>query len=678
MPPPFKEITLLSFFSDGLKERIARDRRERMEGLHTRGGKPAGDHMKRRSELLQLKKEETVNFIERNKLPNGLGDSLIKLITVDDGKCGGIPLEGVWESSKTAETRSELVTKMNDPTLCDSTRVRIRMKYWKDVSVDKSYLSKNGLNTENEGVIEYISMLEEEAGVELAKAKSNRKSNSNRAEKRDNERAEVVTSIDEGKNMLPNLAVNQQTPFLSNLSVDIGDILSGGGGSDDILELVQQSKSGKEAERESLLVIIMGRISPYTLNSGNKQLLLNLSSVHHLRENGCLGEDDEIEIHGFIGYHESGHSMLRSTALHSALAMIVTNRNRPVKVVVSDILRLGRSYEQCAAVFTLFEKLHDNIEIVSCVEYGVDIYKVAKAIESSRVQHKMIDAVSTSKNPSKSITADDDSTEIQDEIITMSNKYQRKWNNDYPADVKEGIRLGKEMNQGETFILRDMMKNVSNGKTSIDDAVRGLLTAYSGSIPSHDALDILYVRCSGGCKRLHEHQGRQAHHIGMSQISKCYAARDALSKRVEKETSNLCIITDIDKDKNCVNPGLIEMMLRVLKQNVSIVVANSTNRISSYANIIMMLQGICKAKGTTLLFASECGKIILDVAEAERIRFLEKTNVTRLYNETIENLVKELNGNKKGLHDRLKLIDTVLRGEAMVTGKSAKKARSHA
>ncbi|KAL3761897.1 hypothetical protein ACHAW5_006126 [Stephanodiscus triporus] len=92
----------------------------------------------------------------------------------------------------------------------------------------------------------------------------------------------------------------------------------------------------------------------------------------------------------------------------------------------------------------------------------------------------------------------------------------------------------------------------------------------------------------------------------------------------------------------------------------------------------MMLQGICKAKGTTLLFASECGKSILDVAEAERIRFLEKTNVTRLYNETIENLAKELDGNKKGLHDRLKLIDTVLRGEAMVTGRSAKKARSHA
>ena len=164
----------------------------------------------------------------------------------------------------------------------------------------------------------------------------------------------------------------------------------------------------------------------------------------------------------------------------------------------------------------------------------------------------------------------------------------------------------------------------------------------------------------------------------MNQISKCYAARDALSKRVEKETSNLCIITDIEKNKNRVNPGLIEMMLRVLKQNVSIVVANSTNRISSDPNIIMMLQGICKAKGTTLLFASECGKSILDVAEAERIRFLEKTNVTRLYNETIENLAKELDGNTKGLHDRLKLINSVLRGEALVTGRWAKKARSHA
>ena len=44
----------------------------------------------------------------------------------------------------------------------------------------------------------------------------------------------------------------------------------------------------------------------------------------------------------------------------------------------------------------------------------------------------------------------------------------------------------------------------------------------------------------------------------------------------------------------------------------------------------------------------------------------------------IENLAKELDGNKKGLHDELKLIDTELRGQALVTGKSAKRACSHA
>ena len=76
-----------------------------MEGRHTGGGKAAGDHMKRRSELLQLKKEETVNFIERNKLPNGLGDSLIGLIMGDDGKRGGTPLEGIYELAKTAKTK---------------------------------------------------------------------------------------------------------------------------------------------------------------------------------------------------------------------------------------------------------------------------------------------------------------------------------------------------------------------------------------------------------------------------------------------------------------------------------------------------------------------------------------------------------------------------------------------
>ncbi|KAL3776260.1 hypothetical protein ACHAW5_003853 [Stephanodiscus triporus] len=92
----------------------------------------------------------------------------------------------------------------------------------------------------------------------------------------------------------------------------------------------------------------------------------------------------------------------------------------------------------------------------------------------------------------------------------------------------------------------------------------------------------------------------------------------------------------------------------------------------------MMLQGICDANGTTLLFASECGKSILDVAEAERNRVVEKANAMRLYNETIENLAKELDGNKKGLHDELKLLDTVRKVQVIVTGKSAKRACSHA
>ena len=76
-------------------------------------------------------------------------------------------------------------------------------------------------------------------------------------------------------------------------------------------------------------------------------------------------------------------------------------------------------------------------------------------------------------------------------------------------------------------------------------------------------------------------------------------------------------------------------MLRVLKQKVSIVAANSTNRISSDPDIIMMLQGICDAKGTTLLFASECGKSILGVAEVEKNRVVKRANVDCLYHKIL-------------------------------------------
>ena len=89
-----------------------------------------------------------------------------------------------------------------------------------------------------------------------------------------------------------------------------------------------------------------------------------------------------------------------------------------------------------------------------------------------------------------------------------------------------------------------------------------------------------------------------------------------------------------------------------------------------------MIQGICDAKGTTLLFASECGKSILEVAEVEKNRVVDMPNVVRLNHEIIANLAKELDGNTKRLHNELKLLCTEVKGRVMTAGRSAKRAIS--
>ena len=83
------------------------------------------------------------------------------------------------------------------------------MKYWKAVSVDKAYLAKDGLDLEKEGVIEYISMLEEEAGKDTSYEKTLKVGCLRVSEMRNKLREEVIASIDEGKKMLPKLSVNQ-------------------------------------------------------------------------------------------------------------------------------------------------------------------------------------------------------------------------------------------------------------------------------------------------------------------------------------------------------------------------------------------------------------------------------------------------------------------------------------
>ena len=55
------------------------------------------------------------------------------------------------------------------------------------------------------------------------------------------------------------------------------------------------------------------------------------------------------------------------------------------------------------------------------------------------------------------------------------------------------------------------------------------------------------------------------HHIGLDQITKCYAAREVMSKRTEKENGHLYIIMDFDKNKERLNPGLLTTMLRILE-----------------------------------------------------------------------------------------------------------------
>ena len=115
MPPALTKIVILLFYSDGLKERIAKDKSDILNGVQNSGN--AVKFREQRLELMQLKKVEEVNFVNRNKLSNGLGDSLIGLIMGDDGKRGGTPFQGVYKSANTAKTKSELVRKMNNLSL---------------------------------------------------------------------------------------------------------------------------------------------------------------------------------------------------------------------------------------------------------------------------------------------------------------------------------------------------------------------------------------------------------------------------------------------------------------------------------------------------------------------------------------------------------------------------------
>ena len=68
--------------------------------------------------------------------------------------------------------------------------------------VDKSYLSKNVLNIENEGVIEYTSMLEEEPGKETSYEKSIKGSTLRSSKKKHNLQEEIIASVDEGEKRL--------------------------------------------------------------------------------------------------------------------------------------------------------------------------------------------------------------------------------------------------------------------------------------------------------------------------------------------------------------------------------------------------------------------------------------------------------------------------------------------
>jgi hypothetical protein len=400
------------------------------------------------------------------------------------------------------------------------------------------------------------------------------------------------------------------------------------------------------------------RTSPKTQNTGIHQGMYITTSCLHLRDNGVIPYFNSIR--PFLCKEVDRRSVLDSVGFQMLVdAIRKTDANDSVYVVASSIIRIGYKYEDILSVMSHLVGERKNIELLFLDSFGINhndhAHEVTKYSSSlDKLSCKHVDAGKSINVPKKFESERemyfDNAKELYDQWIMTDS---------IPMNIQDAVTRGKNLSMRIISIRKWLGDALSAMRNNPNICVKQLVATYPYKPKGQPHRGVaIYTRTSPStCSTKVNVSDLPAY-----QLSRCVSFYLHSGGFKEQELS---IMNDKWKGREFINEGFANLVARILDREVSDVIINTTNRVSSSTNKIIFFHEICRVNKVSLHYVSHIGMNIMDVIALDCKRLEQREAALRQFQGSISDKVERMEQTNREHHLAIQKIRIMCRSAMM-------------
>ena len=407
------------------------------------------------------------------------------------------------------------------------------------------------------------------------------------------------------------------------------------------------------------------RTSPGTENDGKAQALYIKSGCKYLLNDGVLPEfDTHNDISYFIAKNECRRTVVTSPTLARLVDSInvLTDDADDIIVVLSSLDRIGvedKIIQEAKSKLTF----RPNIRLHVLNEYGLSLDRVSTAITTLHRELHRINDTASHVCPAKQMKMPRQFQIMKQKCISKAIELRTAWS--HAGGIPDWLISAKGNGDFEHLKEAAVVMFITNVKRAwiMSENIEVEVGDLSKSPLASNSFNgkrkcLIYTRVSRDKCRV-----RMVDDLPERQLSMCVS----YLLRSDKISSGSLGWVIFDKNKRRSSngcPGFARTIAMILEQRVSDVIISRTNRIASDWRLIFFVE-VCKQMGVTIHSVEEMGLDISSIAELDMQWVREVQLAHQAYNDSIKELVSELDSQARIHYDNLQKIGTHVHGYMM-------------
>ncbi len=344
------------------------------------------------------------------------------------------------------------------------------------------------------------------------------------------------------------------------------------------------------------------RTSPDTQNTGIAQGMIITTCCLYLRDNGVIPHFDTIR--PFLCKEVDRRSVVDSNGLKFLVdAISKIDANESIYIVATSMIRIGIKYEDITSVMTRLVGKRKNVVLLFLDSYGINHDDHAHEVSA---YHSSLDKLCCNHiDAGKWIAVAKEFDHVRVKTFANGQFFYDQWiiADTIPLDLQDAVTRGKQLPVRFISVrkwLADALSAMKNNpKISVEKLVVGYPYQYKGE--PHQGV-VIYARTSP------KSFSTTVSDLPAYQLSRCFSYYSDCFKERE-----LAIIYDKWKRREYLNDGFANVVTRIFEREISHVIVNTTNRISSSSNKILLFHEICRVNKVQIHYVSHLGMDVQDV-----------------------------------------------------------------